>query len=101
MELDRKPAIWRPLTATERSAVGAGERRSPVVTLSTIGLLVVLLVYTGLGCALAFNLGGISGRLGRHFKDYPGLLRPIGGDNPQAWRASGLVMLVFGAFVLD
>jgi hypothetical protein len=64
-----------------------------------VGLLVFLAVYTLLGAAFAFNLGRASDRAAEYYRTRTWLGGQIGGRNPQAWRAGGLITLTFGAIV--
>ena len=59
-------------------------------------LIAFLLVYALLGAAFAFNVWGISDRSAAAYRGKPWLIRQIGRDNPNMWRAGGLVMLAFG-----
>ena len=62
----------------------------------TVALVVFLLMYALVGAAFAFNVWGVSDRAAAAYRGKPWLLRQIGRDNPQMWRASGLVMFAFG-----
>ena len=63
---------------------------------TTAALGVFLLIYALVGAVLAFNVGGISDRAAAAYRGKPWFVRQIGRDNPNAWRAGGLVMLAFG-----
>lgn len=59
-------------------------------------LVAFLLIYALLGAVFAFNLWGVSDRAASAYRGKPWLVRQIGRDNPNTWRAGGLVMLAFG-----
>jgi hypothetical protein len=62
-------------------------------------LIVFLMAYAAVGAALALNYGHIADRLGQRHRRLPWLLRQIGRDNPNSWRAAGVVALAFGVVV--
>jgi hypothetical protein len=62
----------------------------------TAALVIFLLIYALVGALFAFNIWRVSDRAAAAFRGKPWLLRQVGRDNPNAWRATGLVMLAFG-----
>ena len=65
-----------------------------VVTVLSIALGVLMVAYTVAGCALAFNVWGISDRLAGHYARKPWLLRRFGRDDPRSWRVGGLMVFI-------
>ena len=68
--------------------------------MADIALVVFLAIYALLGAAFAFNFGRASDRAAEYYRSRTWLRAQIGGRNPQAWRAAGLVALAFGGIVI-